>query len=114
MTDDKWQELADLANKQFKNVKVSTEPLMMDTPDGPVSHGTKDILIFDNPMGRFKLVRENRPVVLDKKLFASHRQGDTARTEYKFSATELSHRLRVYREVDMDEWEEVSADSLGL
>ena len=114
MQDEKWQQLVEAAQKHFKDVSLTNEDLIMDTQDGPVKQGTQDILIFENPSGKFKLVRENRPVVLEKKEMYSHRAGQTAQTQYKFSATEFSHRLRVYKEVDFDDWEEVTLDTLGL
>jgi hypothetical protein len=114
MIEEKWQELVESAKKHFKNVSLQTEDLIMDTADGEVKTGTQDILIFENPAGRFKLVRENKPVVLEKKEMFSHRAGQSAQTQYKFSESELSHKLRVYKEVDFDEWEEITLDKLGL
>ena len=115
MTDDKWQELVELAQKNFKGAKLSQEDLIMETPEGPQKQGTQDVLVFEHPDGdRYKLVRENRPVVLEKKEMFSHRAGQSAQTQYKFSQTEFSHKLRVFKEVDFDEWEEITLDSLGL
>lgn len=107
MTDEKWQQLIDVAELQFDNVEKRTE----DDPDG---QGTIDILIFENPAGRFMLKRINRPKVLEKKHHYSHRAGDTAQTEYKLSDTEMTHRLEVYKDVGYDDWEEASLESLGL
>ncbi len=114
MTDDNWQQLVEMAQAKFRRVKLSTEKLMVDTPEGPLQQGTEDVLEFENEAGRFQLVRENKPAVLDKKMLYSHRQGDTARTEYKLSETEMSHKLRVYKEADFEEWEEVTLDKLRL
>ena len=114
MQDEKWEELVEAAKKHFKNVSLATEDLIMDTQDGPVKQGTQDILIFENPGGKFKVVRENRPVVLEKKELYSHRAGQSAQTQYKFSQTEFSHKLRVYKEADFEEWDEVTLDKLGL
>lgn len=102
-----------MAQVNFKNVDLHTEDLVVDTPEGSQVQGTQDILEFDNPAGRFRLVRENRPVVLGKKMTYSHRAGDTARTEYKYSDTEFSHKLKVYKEKD-DEWQEMSPEHLGF
>lgn len=113
MTDEKWEELVDIAKKNFQEVEVLNEELIMPTPDGPLAQGTQDVLIFKNPRGKFKVVRENRPAVLEKKMHYSHRQGDTAQTEYKLSDTEFSHRLRVYQD-DLGDWEEVDMRDLGL
>lgn len=109
MNDERWEQFIELARQKFRGVKVSTEDLVVSTQDGLQKQGTQDILVFDKGDDRFKLVRENRPVVLEKKMHYSHRQGDTAQTEYKFSDTEFSHKLRVYRETDIDEWEEIDA-----
>ncbi len=115
MQDEKWEQLVEMAKKNFQNVELSREDLMTETADGPQKQGTQDILIFDHPSReKYKLVRENRPVVLEKKEHFSHRAGDMARTEYKFSDTEFSHKLRVFKEVDFEEWEEVTLDKLGL
>ncbi|MBI5530448.1 MAG: hypothetical protein HY918_03020 [Candidatus Doudnabacteria bacterium] len=114
MQDDKWQELIETAKKHFKNVSLSTEDLIMDTQDGPVKHGTQDVLIFQNAAGHFKVVRENKPVVLEKKEMFSHRAGQSAQAQYKFSNTELSHKLRVFKEIDFDDWEEITLDKLGI
>ncbi len=114
MQDDRWQQLVETAQKHFKNVSLGLEDLIMETKDGPVKTGTQDVLIFENPAGRFKLVRENKPVVLEKKELYSHRAGQSAQTNYKFSETEFSHKLRVYKEVDFEEWDEITLDKLGI
>jgi hypothetical protein len=114
MTDEKWQQLVDVAELQFDNVEKRTEDFMEETPDGPQKKGTQDILIFENPVGRFKLVRIAKPKVLSKKEHYTHRPGDTAKTEYTFSDTEMTHKLLVYKDEGYDDWEEISIDKVGL
>ncbi len=114
MENEKWEQLVQMVKTKFDDVELSTEDLELETQDGPVKQGTMDILIFENNGGRFKLTRENRPVVLEKKEHFSHRMGDTARTEYKFSETEYSHKLRVYKETGYEEWEEITLDKLRI
>ncbi len=114
MTDERWQQFIDLAKDQFQNVEISTEELSVQTVDGPEVRGSVDILIFDRAGDTYKLVRENRPVVLEKKMLHSKRAGDTAQIEYKFSDTEFSHKLHVYKETDSGDWDEISTESLGL
>lgn len=114
MTDERWEQLVDTANKNFRNVELLNEDLVMSTADGPQVQGTRDVLMFDTDSDRFQLVRENRPAMLEKKMHYSHRQGDTAQAEYRFSDTEFSHKLRVYRESDIGDWEEVTLSDLGL
>ena len=114
MIEEKWQELVGTAKKHFKDVTLVHEDLIMETQDGPIVTGTQDILIFVNPAGRFKVVRENKPVVLEKKEMFSHRAGQSAQTQYKFSQNEFSHKIRVFNEVDLDDWQEITLDKLGL
>lgn len=115
MTDEKWQQLTEMAKKNFRNVSLFTEDLIKATPDGEVKEGTRDVLVFTHSSGdKYKLARENRPLILGKKQHFSHRMGDTARTEYKLSNTEFSHRLKIYKEVGFEDWEEVTLDRLGL
>src|SRR5947207_579493 len=107
MTDEKWQQLIDIAEQQFKNVEVKKEDLIHTSEGGKEKQGTMDILIFENIKGRYKLVRENRPKILSKKEHYSHRQGDTARVEYEVSGTEVTHKLKVYEDTGFDDWEEI-------
>ncbi len=114
MTDEKWQQLVDVAELQFDNVEKRTEDLIVDTPDGPQKNGVQQVLIFENPAGRFKLVLESKPKVLSKKEHYTHRPGDTARTEYEFSDTEMTRKLHVYKDEGYDDWEEISIDKVGF
>ncbi len=112
MQDDKWNMLIEHAKKSFEDVDLRTEDLLLETGDGLVKQGTQEILEFTNPKGRFRLIRETKPVVLEKKMHYSHRQGDSARTEYVFSDTEKTHKMRFFKEDGFDEWKELEADNI--
>ena len=109
MDHDKWEGLKEELRRKFKILEEKIEDILSETQDGLVKQGVAEVLIFEGPMGKIKLVRENRPVVLDKKFIYSHRAGQSARTEYTFSDTEFSHKLRVYKWDEDDEWKEVDA-----
>ena len=112
MTDERWEQFVESSQERFQNVSLTEEDLL--DPTGNEVQGTANVLEFSMPnIGHFRVVRENKPVVLEKKMHYSHRQGDTAQTEYVLSDTEFSHKVRVYKEVD-DEWLEISGDALGL
>ena len=114
MLEEKWEQIVEMVKKNFKSASLTSEDLLVTTMDGQQKQGTQDILTFESPNGRFKLVRENRPLILEKKEHYSHRQGDTARTQYKLSDTEFTHKLRVFKDQGFDDWEEVTLESLGL
>lgn len=114
MTDEKWQQLIDVAELQFQNVEIKREDLMVETPEGTRKEGTKDILIFENQAGRFKLERENTPKVTGKTMHYSHRPNTSAQVDYKFSDTEFTHRLYVFQDTGYNDWDEITLDKLGL
>lgn len=106
MNTEQWEALVENISNKFPGAEIGAEE---------VEPGVSaDAIIFSAPNGRFKIVRKKRPLVLEKKLHYSHRPGDTARTEYKFSETEFSFKLKVYKENDDLEWQEVTLDQLGL
>ena len=110
MDTDRWEQIKENIRKNFKVVEETTEDLMVHTQDGEVKNGTAEILIVESPMGRIKLAYESRPVVLDKKFIYSHRAGQAARTEYEYSDTEFSHKIKAYKWSDeTDEWKEIDA-----
>lgn len=115
MTDERWEQFVEDGKKRFADMVVLEETWSDDRGD-EIQTGTQDAVEFTLPgtTDRYRVVRENRPLVLDKKLHYSHRQGDTAQTQYILSDTELSHKLRVYKEDDYGEWQEVTAGELGL
>lgn len=115
MTDERWEQFVEDAQNKFESVGVSAER-WEEEHDGKTMSGTNNVVEFLLPGTgeRYKVVRENRPTVLDKKHHYSHRQGDTARTEYVLSETELSHKMKVYKEDDYGDWEEVRPERLGL
>lgn len=115
MTDDRWEQFIETAQDKFEDVGVTAEKWEQDYGDQPAS-GMDNVVEFSLPTSgdRYKVVRENRPVILDKKQHYSHRAGDTARTEYVLSETELSHKIKVYKENDYGDWEEIRPESLGL
>lgn len=116
MNDERWDQFVEMAKEKFEDVSLREDTWEMQDEGVPRSKGSLNILEFydSNTDGRYRVVRENSPLVLEKKMFYSHRQGDTARSEYITSDTEFSHKVVVYRENDDGDWEEVRPESLGL
>jgi hypothetical protein len=114
MDDNRWEDLKLELNRKFKVEEERFEDLIMQTQDGPVKQGQAEVLIFETPMGKIKLVRESKPIVLDKKEHYSHQQGKTARIEYKFSDSEFSHKMKAYKwSDDEDDWVEMNAEAFS-
>ena len=114
MQDDKWEALKEELRRKFKVEDEHFEDLTVETADGPVLSGKIEVLIFETPMGKIKLTRESKPVVLDKKIIYSHQQGKSGRAEYTFSDSEFSHKIKAYQWDDYnDEWKEIDGSKFG-
>ncbi len=105
MTNEKWDALCERLESQYPDLHRYREKL-----EGEHA-GHQEILEFVGPVGPMRVVRVSKPAVESVEHHYSHRQGDTAKDKYHFSETELTHKVRVYREVD-GEWEEMAADNL--
>jgi hypothetical protein len=111
---DQFEQLRENIRRKFEVEEEGTEDLMGETADGLVKQGTAEFLVVTTPLGRIKLSLEKRPVVLDKKFIYSHRAGQAARTEYEFSDTEFSYRLKAYKWDDIEEkWDEIDASNFS-
>lgn len=111
---DRWQQIKENIKSKFTVLEEGTEDLLVHTGEGDVKGGTIEFLVTQTPLGKIKLAFESRPVVLDKKEIYSHQQGKAARTEYVFSDTEFSHKIKAYKWDDYnDEWKEIDAAAFG-
>lgn len=84
-----------------------------DEPIEDIPRSKKEYYIFEGPLGKMKIERETKPVVLDKKTTYSRRMGDTAAVEYVYSEDDYSHKFRAYIWKN-DQWIEMEAGNLGL
>ena len=119
MDNDRWEQIKENIKSKFKVLEEGIEDLTVTTGEGEIKSGTAAFLVAETPMGKIKLSFESRPLVLDKKLIYSHQQGKSARTEYTFSDTELTHKIKAYKwnpdalvgAGDDDEWQEMDAEA---
>ncbi|MFA6254865.1 MAG: hypothetical protein WC675_02375 [Patescibacteria group bacterium] len=92
MTDEKWQNTIAQVKDNFEVIDHRTE----DLPE-EIGPGTAEIIEFKGPLGRMKLERTTKPLVLDKKTIGSRRIGSDTRVEYVYSDTEKVHKFKAYR-----------------
>ncbi len=105
MNDEKWQDITGRVMDDFELLEREVE----DLPDGP---GSVEYVIFNGPLGKMKLERTSKPLVLDKKAVGSKRIGSSTHVEYVFSETEKVHTFKAYKWDDVqDEWVEMEAGS---
>ena len=105
MSPDKWEEIKDMAKKNFEVVETGK------SENGDVI--TED-LIFNGPLGKMKLQFVSKPLVLSKKVTYSKRMGDTAKVDYITSDTEKTNTLFAFKwDTASDTWIEINAASFG-
>jgi hypothetical protein len=107
MNDEKWDQLCERLEEQYPELNRYREQLEAE------NGGYREVLEFEGPVGQMRVVRVSKPAVVDVQHHYSHRQGATASTEYKFSDTEFTHKLHIYKEAD-GEWGEMDASSMGM
>lgn len=111
MDDEKWFDLKERIKSKFEILEDKTEEITIKTEEGLKKIGTRDILICQSPLGKIKLERTNKPVILDKKIFY-HRKKEGSRVEYIYSDTEWTHRLTAYRWDEKEgEWQKINPSS---
>lgn len=114
MNQERWEQLKESLKGKFEVLEEKAEDLMMGTVEGPVKAGEREILVVKSPVGKIRLVCEIKPRVMEKKLHYTHQQGKSATTEYKFSETEKTYKLRLYKWNEVEyEWEEMGEDAVN-
>ena len=110
MTQEKWEQIKEMVKKQYQVEDQGTEDLLVETGEGMVKQGEAEFVIFESAMGRLKLQLAKKPKLEEKKYHYSHRAGDAARVEYKFSEDETVLQLKAYKwDDDEDDWKEIDA-----
>ena len=90
MQDEKWQEIIGRVKDDFEVIEHTTQKLEEGT-------GSVEFIIFNGPLGKMKLERTTKPLVIDKKGLGSRRIGSQTKVEYIFSDTEKVHTFKAYR-----------------
>lgn len=100
MTLDRWIELLERIDRTF----TITDRTIEEFEDGP---GEVETIFFHAPAGDMRLERAVRPVVLSKKVKFSNRVGAAQTTQYTYSESETSDRVKLFLRAASGEWTEV-------
>ena len=103
MNDDKWQDVVGRVQDDFEVLEHET----LDLEQGP---GSVEYIVFNGPLGKMKLERISRPLVIDKKGLGSRRIGSATDVVYTYSDTEKTHKFRAYKwDSQPNDWVEIEA-----
>jgi hypothetical protein len=101
MNDERWDEL-------LYKIGLKSGPLDVKTDTQDEGRTKIETVVFETAMGRLKLQRTSRPVVLERKTRYSKRIGGATDEEYVYSETEKSYRVVLYRwNEEESSWDEV-------
>ena len=90
MNDERWDEL-------LYKISVKAKQLDRDMETRDEGRTTVETVLFDVGLGRMRLQRVSKPIIVDKKHTYSKRIGGETSTEYVFSETEKSHHVTLHR-----------------
>lgn len=105
MTNDKWTEILDKIEKSFQVEEHDTYDL-----DESLGGGKAEYIIFTGPQGKIKLVREQKPKMIGRKVISSHRIGGASHEEFQYSDSEMIDKISAYSWDDQNQdWQSIDA-----
>jgi hypothetical protein len=110
MTDEKWEEIKEMAEKSFE--VLANEIIKLPAEQG---EGTRETLIFNGPLGKMKLEFIIKPLVIGRKTHYSKRMGTSAKVDYITSETEKVRTFLAFKwDPASENWQEIGMDNLGI
>jgi hypothetical protein len=101
MNDERWEEL-------LYKIDLKSGPLDVKVDTMDEGRTKIETVIFKTPMGKLKLQRTSKPVIVERKTRYSKRIGGATEEEYVYSETDKSYRVVLYRWNEEESgWEEV-------
>jgi hypothetical protein len=92
MTDERWLDTIATLKDKFPVLEEGKEDLQEEE-----GRGFREFIVFNGPLGKMKIERTTKAVVLGKKTLGSKRMGSQASVEYIYSDTEKSHKFKAYK-----------------
>jgi len=107
---EKWFDILSIIKDKFDVEEENKRELSEEEGRGVV-----EWIVFRGPLGKIKLERLTKPVILDKKTTYSRRVGSETKVEYIYSDTEVSQKLKAYKwDEASQEWIEIEAEKSGF
>lgn len=106
MTDERWLDTIATLKDKFPILEEGKEDL-----PGEEGRGFRELVVFNGPLGKMKIERTTKAVVLGKKTLGSRRMGSQAAVEYIYSDTEKSHKFKAYKwDEGRNDWIEITLE----
>lgn len=107
MTEEKWLNLLSMIEENFGQIERRKEELSEEEVSSQ-----KETVEFKGPLGRMKLVRFVRPLLLERKTTYSRRAGSETKIDNVYSEEETVTSLKAYRfDEANDNWQEIDPNA---
>lgn len=116
MNDEKWADIVNLIDQKFEVLdKTREESSIGDDFEEDKAKEVVENVFFVGPMGKMKVQRITRPIIIDKKSHYTKRMGTSAKTETIYSKNEFSHKFKAFKWDSIDnDWVEIEARNFEL
>lgn len=109
MNDDRWMDLVDSIEAKFRIVERGKDQIK--DWDSGAPKADVEWIVFEGPSGKMKLERVSRFAITDEKVLF-HRHAKGSQIERKYSDTEKTHKVHLYKFNDRDIWEELNLSDM--
>jgi hypothetical protein len=115
MQDEQWNNLIDNLELKFGKLERKHQTAIQTDDIGHEIKNREEWVEFETPMGKMKLSRVTRPMIVDKKVHYTHTGGSKGKVEYILSENEFSHKVTLYNWNKLrNEWQEMELPSGGI
>lgn len=110
MTDEKWTETLDKIEASFEVEEHDTYSLDESQGGGKAEH-----IIFQGPQGKMKLVREQKPKMIGRKVISSNRIGGASHEEFQYSDSEMIDKLSAFTwNEQREDWQPIDSNIINF
>lgn len=114
MNDTRWDNLIFMIEEKFGIVDRRKEPVEINqSSSGESIMGEVESVEFEAPQGKMKIERTARPKIVDKKVLSTKRIGGKVAVDYVYSEEEKTYEVKLYRQDEKGEWQEVDLTLLA-
>lgn len=114
MNDTRWENLIFMIEEKFGIAKRDKGPVEVSQDSkGESIMGEVESIEFKGPNGQMKIERVGRPKIIDKKVLSTKRIGGKVAVDYVYSGEEKTYAVKLYRQDEKGEWQEVDLTLLA-
>ena len=104
MNEEKWENLLDTIEIKFGKLERRNKKFVSTDDMGNEIKNEEDWVEFKTELGRIKVSRFTRPLIIDKKYHYNRSSTGMGQVEYVLSEDEISQKIKIFK------WDEIERD----